>query len=107
MSREFGVTQATGTRAKVTIYPSKRDRQFVFGTVSGGSRANTANDILWISAEANYPVEYWSDTYVDIEMSRWGYTSSAVTWFEGCGRKKPSGPAVGELLEAERLTLNT
>ena len=73
--KEFVVASSTGTRVRVTFIPSKRDRQFIFD----GSGVKTSNDLCWITREGDVPEETWNDTYVDIEVTRWGHSSGPST----------------------------
>ena len=67
-------------RSKIKYIPSKKDRQFIFSFVATFQN-RTANDLISVTAENNTPKEYWTDTYIDVEICRWGYVS---------------GPTVGE-----------
>ena len=86
-SREFVVLSSTGTRVKASIIPSKRDRQFVFNgaTNAGPTELETANDLVWITRETGVPVDYWTDTYVDFEIMRWGHYGPPTVWYKGFG----------------------
>ena len=87
-SREFVMSSSTGTRVKVSIIPSKR---------AGPAELQTANDLVWITREINVPVNYWSDTYVDFEITRWGYYWPPTTWYKGCGRRPPITPVIEQI----------
>lgn len=92
--REFVVSAGVGTRAKVTIVPNKKDRQFAFRTQPGTPTDFTANDLVWIVTESSVPEEYWTDAYVDFEVSRWGYFDGPTSWYKGCGRRKVTASVI-------------
>ena len=80
--------------------PSKRDRQFAFnGITDGGStELQTANYLVWIMRETGTPVDYWSNTYVDFEIIRWGYYHGPPTaWYKGSGRREPVFPVIEQI----------
>ena len=44
----------------------------------------SAKELVWISGEAGTPEEYWTDIYVELEITRWSFVSGLPTCFEGC-----------------------
>ena len=83
-----------------SCYPaSKRDRQFCFNgaTDASGTELESANDLVWITRESGVPVDYWSDTYVDFEITRWGFYGPPTVRYEGCGRREPVKPVIGQI----------
>ena len=87
--RESQVVSAQGCRGRITYYPSKRDRQFVFDARTGNQGNYTANDLCALVTEANTPAESRHDCYIDFEVTRWGFGQTVTAWTLGCGRPQP------------------
>ena len=48
--------------------------------------------------ETGTPVDYWSNTYVDFEITRWGYYHGPPTaWCKGSGRREPVLPVIEQI----------
>ena len=61
-------------------------------------------DLVWLSREGDAPAETWTDTYVDLQITRWGFKQGPTEWFEGCGRRKKTVAVEYPLLYTEAET---